>query len=111
MKNNLSPSISVPPPKQASKKRRFDADFKRQAVSLAGTIGFAQASADLGVSEGNIRNWAHALQRDGGQAFTPTMLRQDATGELARLREENRILKMERDILKKAAALFAKHPG
>jgi transposase len=111
MNKKLSPSAPIPPPKQALKKRRFDADFKRQAVLLAQEIGFAQASLDVGVNEGNIRNWEHALQRDGQQAFIRASLRQDSTGELIRLREENRVLKMERDILKKAAALFAKSPG
>jgi transposase len=98
------------PPRTPEKRRRFDAAFKTQAVQLAQQIGFRQAAADLGVNEGTLRNWSHAVADRGRQAFAPLAERTDTEAELKRLREENRILKMERDILKKATAFFAKQP-
>ena len=56
----------------------------------------------------NLRNWSKAVATQGSQAFAPVSQRTDVDAELRRLREENRVLKMERDILKKAAAYFAK---
>ena len=104
-------SSKRPTPSTSAKRRSFDADFKRQAVGLARQLGFRQAASDLGVSEGNLRNWAATVDRLGNQAFLPTSVRTDVSAELRRAQEEIRILKMERDILKKAAALFARNPG
>jgi transposase len=89
-------------------RRRFDASFKQEAVTLAKRIGFRQAAQDLGVGESNLRNWAAAMSARGVQAFAPLSQRTDVDSELRRLREENRVLRMERDILKKAATYFAK---
>jgi hypothetical protein len=52
--------------------------------------------------------WSQAVADRGSQAFAPISQRTDVDSELRRLREEVRVLKMERDILKKAAAFFAK---
>jgi transposase len=95
-------------PKQADKRRSFDPQFKHEAVALAREIGFARAASDLGLSEGNLRNWSAQVASRGQQAFMPASQRTDVDAELKRLREENRVLKMERDILKKAATFFAK---
>lgn len=95
-------------PKQPAKRRRFDAQFKLQAVDLGKEIGIPRAASDLGISEGNLRNWTKAVADRGRQAFAPASQRTDVDAELKRLREENRVLKMERDILKKAATYFAK---
>ena len=92
-------------------RRTFDPSFKLEAVELAERIGFAQAATDLGVGESNLRNWAQQVSERGAKAFAPLAERTDAEAELRRLREENRILKMERDILKKAATFFAKENG
>jgi transposase len=100
-----------PTPKTADKRRHFDATFKLQAVQLAQQIGFSRAAADLGVSEGNLRNWDKSVTARGQLAFAPLAQRTDAAAELKQLREENRILKMERDILKKATAFFARNPA
>lgn len=100
-----------PTPKTSDKRRHFDAAFKLQSAQLAKQIGFRQAAADLGVSEGNLRNWEKAVSAHGQLAFAPLAQRDDVASELKRLREENRILKMERDILKKATAFFARNPG
>jgi transposase-like protein len=89
-------------------RRRFDPSFKHEAVVLGKRIGIPQAAKDLGVNETNLRNWSQAVADRGSQAFAPISQRTDVDSELRRLREEVRVLKMERDILKKAAAFFAK---
>jgi transposase len=91
-----------------SPRRRFDAAFKREAVELGRRIGIPKASADLGITESNLRSWAKAVDRLGNQAFLPVKERTDLEAENRRLREENRVLKMEREVLKKAATFFAK---
>jgi transposase len=93
---------------EKSRRRRFDSAFKQEAVHLAKRIGIRQAAADLGVGESNLRNWTQAVATQGAQAFTPAAQRTDVDAELRRLREQVRVLTMERDILKKAAAYFAK---
>jgi transposase len=97
---NTSPTVD--------KRRRFDPAFKRESVELGRRIGIAQAATDLGIGESNLRNWTKAVGTQGGQAFLPMSQRTDVEAELRRLREENRVLKMEREILKKATAFFAK---
>ena len=90
------------------KRRRFDPEFKREAVALGKQIGIRQASQDLGITESNLRNWTKAVNDLGSQAFLPMSERTDLEAENRRLKEELRIARMERDILKKAAAYFAK---
>ena len=88
-----------PTPKRSDKRRHFEAAFKLPSAQLAKQIGFRQAAADLGVSEGNLRNWEKAVSTHGQLAFAPLAQRDDVTSEVKRLREENRILKMERFFL------------
>jgi transposase len=102
---NTNPSKIKP---QAGSRRRFDATFKQEAVILGKRIGIPQAAQDLGIGEANLRNWTQAVAAHGAQAFAPRSQRTDMDSEMRRLREEVRILRMERDILKKAAAYFAK---
>ncbi len=102
---------SSPPAAEAAgkaRRRRFDTAFKQEAVILGKRIGIRQAAADLGVGESNLRNWTQAVAALGAQAFAPAAQRTDVDAELRRLRERVRTLEMERDILKKAAAYFAK---
>lgn len=89
-------------------RRRFDATYMLEAVNLGKRIGISQAAKDLGVGESNLRNWTQAVAALGAQAFAPLSQRTDVDVELRRLREENRVLKIEREILKKAAAYFAR---
>ena len=96
------------PTPAGEQRRRFDPAFKREAVELGRRIGIVQAAADLGIIESNLRNWTKAVDTQGGQAFLPISERTDIEAEMRRLREENRVLKMEREILKKATAFFAK---
>lgn len=96
------------PTPAGEQRRRFDPAFKREAVELGRRIGVVKAAADLDIGESNLRNWTRAVDAQGAQAFLPVSQRTDMEAELRRLREENRILKMEREILKKATAFFAK---
>lgn len=105
-KKPQSPTPGVEPTEKS--RRRFDAAFKQEAVSLGKRIGMRQAAADLGVGESNLRNWTQAVAALGSQAFAPAAQRTDVDAELRRLREQVRVLTMEREILKKAAAYFAK---
>jgi transposase len=90
-------------------RRRFDDDFKAQAVRLVLDEGKSVGSVarDLDLTESNLRLWVERARADRthGKTGLTTVERE----ELARLRKENRELRTEREILKKAAAFFAKH--
>lgn len=97
---------------QARKRRRFDAAFKSEAVRMVTAGGFTQAQAarQLGIEAKRISQWKKQMEQHGTpeQAFPGQGHDHDA--ELARLRRENATLRMERDILKKAALIFAEPP-
>lgn len=88
-----------------SKRPFYNLEFKQEAVRLMQerAKGVAQIAKDLGVSESALRRWEQEMGGD-----SPKNTRDSEHQEVLRLRQENRILKMERDILKKAAAFFAK---
>ncbi|WP_067649211.1 transposase [Dokdonella koreensis] len=89
-------------------RRRYTDDFKTQAVALAESVGRSEAARQLDISVKTLGNWLDA-SRAGRQLSSPS--RQpvsDLESELTRLRAENATLKMEREILKKATAFFAK---
>jgi len=88
-------------------RRRFDDDFKAQAVRLVLDEGqrIPRVARDLDLTESNLRVWVDRARADrtGGKTGLTTAERE----ELARLRKENRVLREEREILRKAAAFFA----
>lgn len=88
-------------------RRRFDDDFKAQAVRLVLDEGqsVAAVARDLDLTDGSLREWVKRAQAD--RTHGRTGLTTAEREELARLRKENRILREEREILKKAAAFFA----
>jgi len=85
-------------------------EFKREAVKLlrTGERTIPQLAKDLGVSPQSLRNWSTQLDVDEGRAEGLSSAERE---ELKRLRRENRVLAEEREILKKAAAFFAKEGG
>jgi transposase len=88
--------------------RHYTVDFKAQAVTLAESIGTAKAARQLDMSAKTLANWLTA-SRAGRPLSAPGRAPvNELESELARLRAENATLKMEREILKKAAAFFAK---
>ena len=80
-------------------------EFKRDAVRMALTSGLTrrQVSSDLGIGLSTLNKWVTAFR----ESETPSLPDSDLLRELERLRQENRLLKEERDILKKATAFFA----
>jgi len=88
-------------------RRRFDDDFKAQAVRLVLDEGKSVGSVarDLDLTETALREWVNRARADrtSGKTGLTTAERE----ELARLRKEVRILREEREILRKAAAFFA----
>lgn len=89
-------------------RRRYTDDFKAQAILLAESLGPAKAARQLDMSVKTLGNWLDA-SRAGRPLSSPTRKPvSELESELARLRAENATLKMERDILKKATAFFAR---
>jgi transposase len=90
-------------------RRQFDDDFKAQAVRLVLDDGKSVGSVarDLDLTETALREWVKRARAD--RTHGKTGLTTAEREELARLRKENRELRTEREILKKAAAFFAKH--
>jgi len=90
-------------------RRSFTDDYKTGAVRLVLDEGktVAAAARDLGLTESSLRNWVEQARADRSKGRTG--LTTEERAELASLRRDNRELRMERDILKKAAAFFAKH--
>ena len=91
-------------------RRTFTREFKVEAVKLVTEQGcsFAEAAANLGIAEILLRNWKKNLDTQGDQAFPGKGNLPALEEENRRLRAENKRLQMERDILKKATAFFAK---
>ena len=89
-------------------RRRYTDDFKAQAILLAQSLGPAKAARQLDMSVKTLSNWLDA-SRAGRTLSSPSRKPVgELQSELARLRAENATLKMERDILKKATAFFAR---
>jgi transposase len=91
-------------------RRAFTSEFKSEAVRLVKERGVTimQAARDLDLHENVLRKWMKALAADPQHAFPGQGQMKPEQAELDRLRKEVAKLKMERDILKKAAAYFAK---
>ena len=91
-------------------RRKFTREFKLEAVRLIKDRGvsYAQAAADLGVHQSQLRDWAKKFAEDPQHAFPGNGQMKPEQLEIARLKREVLKLKAERDILKKAAAYFAK---
>jgi len=91
-------------------RRKFSREFKLEAVNLVRDRGVtvAQAARDLDVHENVLRKWVRELGKDPKHAFAGHGQMKPEQQEIDRLRKEVAKLKAERDILKKAAAYFAK---
>lgn len=92
-----------------SKKLKFTNEFKEEAMKLVTLQGYTQqAAADsLGLSSKNISRW---LRESKGNSVIKKPVLSAEQIELEQLRKENKRLKLEREILKKAAAFFANEP-
>jgi transposase len=88
----------------------YPSEFKAEAVRLYLQSGkkLQEIASDLGISTNSLREWLRrAKGNDVSNGKSRTSLNQDEREELKRLQRENRILREEREILKKAAAFFA----
>lgn len=87
----------------------YPAEFKAEAVRLAqgSDRSIPVLAADLGVSSEALRHWLRQAEADAGRG-QPAELTADEREELRRLRREVKVLQQEREILRKAAAYFAK---
>ena len=96
---------------KSKKRKNYTKSFKGKAVKLIIDEGysFAEAGRNLGVNPNLISRWKRELD-GGGSKMSPEQL-VAIRAELKDLRKENKRLKMEREILKKAAAFLAKESG
>jgi len=93
--------------KQHRPRRAFTPEFKAEVVELCrrGDRSVGQVARDLDLTETAVRAWVRQADIDAGRRGG---LSTEERAELARLRRENRVLREDRDILKRATAFFAK---
>jgi transposase-like protein len=91
------------------KKRTYSAEFKQEAVALWQTTNktAVDVEQELGITPGLLGRWKKKLQKNGQDAFPGRGRQRPEQEEVRRLKQENRILRQERDILKKAVAIFS----
>jgi transposase len=99
---------------EGRQRRSFTEEYKRQAAELVVSSGRSNTSVgkELGLRDSVLRRWVEKLRQEPAvAAWRPTpqapLLPADQAAEIARLRQENERLRMERDILKKSIAIFA----
>ncbi len=92
--------------KKIGKQPVFDEAFKREALRILATSGrtVREVSSDLGLGNSTLSRW----KSEFAEAELMAGPHDDTIKELARLRRENELLRVERDLLKKATAFFAK---
>ena len=91
------------------KRRNYTREFKIEAVRLVTEdgLGIREAAESLGISANSLRDWKKQLMKEADEAFPGKGKVSSHDEQVRRLKEENRRLRMERDILKKATAFFA----
>lgn len=101
--------MSMEQQKKRRMRRKFTAEFKARAVGLVLKEGrtVAQVGRDLDLTESALHGWVRQTKIDQGRGPAGALTSEERD-ELARLRKEIRLLKEEKEILRKAAAFFAK---
>jgi transposase len=86
---------------------KYPEEFRESAVAMVRETGknIAEVARGLGINEGTLGNWVNADRRRRGEQ-RPDQVSESERSELVRLRRENATLRMEKEILKKAAAFF-----
>ena len=94
-------------------KRTYSKEFKEKACELVvkDEIKHSVVAEKLGINKIMLYRWISQYETFGDEAFVGKGRQRSADAELRKLRKENERLKMENEILKKAAAYFAKHPA
>src|SRR5215210_7558733 len=97
----------------AGKQKEYTAEFKKEAVRLLQTSGKggAQIAQELGITDSSLYTWRKKLAQQGPEAFPGKGHQTPSEEELRQLRAENERLRQERDILKKAIAIFTQPLG
>lgn len=96
---------------RGGRRRRYPEDLKQTAIEMAlqGDRSAKSVAQDLGISPKTLYGWLNRYRQDHGLNLNDEATQQDSMeAELKRLRRENARLKMEKEILKKATAYFAK---
>jgi len=93
-----------------SSRKKYSAEFKREAVALANQPGVtkAQIGRELGINPNMITRWQRELSANGSKAFLGQGVARDE--EMAALKREVNRLRKERDFLREAATFFASDP-
>ncbi len=91
-------------------RKQYSKEFKLDAISLVQEQGYSKAEAarSLGINANVLGRWIKEYETEEGQAFRGNGKLTPEQAEIRQLREENRRLKMEKEILKKATVFFAK---
>ena len=91
-------------------RKKYSKEFKLDAISLVieQNYSVAEAAKSLGINPGNLGRWIKEQGSEGEQAFRGNGNLTPEQQEIRQLREENKRLKMEKEILKKATVFFAK---
>ena len=107
----MSTPMAETTPRSRRPRRRFDDDFKAQAVRLVLDEGksIGAVARDLDLTETALREWVQRARANRTRGCTG--LTTAEREELTQLRKENRQLRLEREILKNAAAFFVKEPA
>jgi len=92
-----------------SKRRSYTDEFKREAVGLweSSDKSAAEVEAELGLSAGRLSKWKARMKRDGKRAFVGHGGRTPEQERIRQLERELAVTREERDILKKAVAIFS----
>lgn len=95
------------------RRKRFTPEFKREAVRMLQSSDKAPAdiARDLGIHRNQLYKWKEQFGNGGSRPAAGTQLRSNGGDELTRLKRELERVKEERDIMRKAAAYFAKELG
>ena len=91
-------------------RRKYDAEFKRQAVRMVidDHKSYNAVEKSLGIGQGLVSRWLHEAQKDPQNCFPGNGHTKPSSADIERLIKENDLLRRERDILKKALAVFSR---
>ena len=95
---------------EKKRRREYTKEFKMEAVRLVSEQGYSlsEAARNLGIHSSLLRRWKNQIETEGKDAFPGKGHMGPEQEEIRQLRKEVRELRMEREILKKATAFFAK---